>query len=514
VGARSAAKAHWAAGLIVIATAIAQVALARSLPLAADETYYWEWSRHPAWGYYDQGPMVAWWIRASTAVLGDGPLGIRAGIILAAAITHVLIYLLALHVGTPQVALRALVLSIVTPLSFAGGFIATYDPLVVLFWTGAMLAGMRALASGRMAWWIVLGLLCGLGLLSKHSMALFGLCMAVALLHAEWRRWFRRPELWLAAIVAIAVFLPNALWQSRHGWMTFRHLFLLTAGDNHTMARRLGEYVGSQAGLLTPLLFLGFVAAVIFAMRRGWNPGQAQIWYLFAMSGPVLVFFALLATKSKVQANWAVTGWLPVPILYALWLEDARRSRKSGRGLAMFDGAAVALCCTLTLLIVAPGLRSALGLRLPPRWDQSNKLYGGPEIARAAERAKKMMEAEGAGPVVLAAATYDTASRMAYYMPGKPHVACIFAGTRMNSYVLWNREAHLVAGSNAVIVDGCGPKDPCLPPFSKIFRRVIYTPPPVLVFRRGVYRQPVDRLYVYRCYGYRPNRAVEQPKGG
>lgn len=499
---------------LVIAAAGAQLYLGATLPLAADETYYWEWSRHPGWGYYDQGPMVAWWIRASTALLGEGPLGIRAGIVAASAVTHLAIYLLALSVVSPRGALRALALSIITPLAFAGGFIATYDPLVVLFWTGAMAAGARALASSGTGWWLAAGALCGLGLLSKHSMALFGLCIAVALLHPQWRCWFRRPQPWVALGIAAALYLPNIVWQSHHQWMTFRHLFLLTAGDNHSVWRRIGEYIGSQAGLISPLLFAGFVAALVFAMRTGWKRGEARVWYLFAMSAPVLLFFAALAFKSKVQANWAVTGWLAAPIAYVLWLERMDRTKGAGRVMPVLDAAAVGLCCLLTAMLAAPGLRAMAGLRLPARWDQTNKLYGGQEIARAAERAKKMMEEEGAGPVVLAAATYDTASRMAYYMKGRPHVACIFAGTRMNSYVLWNWEARLLPGSNAVIVDGCGPNDKCLPPFRAIFQRVVYTPPPVLVYRRGVYREPVDRLYVYRCYGYHPDRKIETPKGG
>ncbi|MGC8667634.1 MAG: ArnT family glycosyltransferase [Chthonomonadales bacterium] len=514
MGKASAARAHWAAGVLIAAAAGVQAYLAWALPLAADETYYWEWSRHLGWGYYDQGPMIAWWIRASTALLGDGSLGIRAGIVLAAAGTHLLVYLLGLQVAAPRVALRALVLSIITPLSFAGGFIATYDPLLVFFWSGAITAGLRALGSSGFRWWVFVGVLWGLGLLSKHSMALFALCLGVALLHPDWRHWFRRPQPWVALVVGVAVFLPNLIWQSFHHWMTFRHLFLLTAGDNHTPWRRLGEYIGSQAGLISPLLFAGFVASLIYAMRRGWKLGEARVWYLFSMAAPVLVFFCLLALKSKVQANWAVMGWVSVPLVYALWLEDAAREERRGKLVTILDGAAVAVCCMLTLLLVAPELRTAMGMRVPARWDQTNKLFGGREIADAAERAKRMMEAEGAGPVVLAAATYDTASRMAYYMRGKPHVACIFVGTRMNSYVLWNKEAHLVPGSNAVIVDGCGPSDACLPPFRAIFHRVVYTPPPVLVYRPGVYRQPVDRLYVYRCYGYHPNKDVERPKGG
>ena len=38
--------------------------MAGLLPLSADEAYYWLWSLHPAWGYFDHPPMIAWLIRA------------------------------------------------------------------------------------------------------------------------------------------------------------------------------------------------------------------------------------------------------------------------------------------------------------------------------------------------------------------------------------------------------------------------------------------------------------------
>jgi 4-amino-4-deoxy-L-arabinose transferase-like glycosyltransferase len=57
--------------------------MAAQLPLSADEAYYWLWSLHPAAGYFDHPPMIAWLIRAGTLLFGDTPLGVRlAGVLL------------------------------------------------------------------------------------------------------------------------------------------------------------------------------------------------------------------------------------------------------------------------------------------------------------------------------------------------------------------------------------------------------------------------------------------------
>ena len=66
-------------GLLIVLRGV----MAGLLPLSADEAYYWLWSKHLALGYFDHPPMIAWAIRAGTALLGDTPLGVRlAGVLL------------------------------------------------------------------------------------------------------------------------------------------------------------------------------------------------------------------------------------------------------------------------------------------------------------------------------------------------------------------------------------------------------------------------------------------------
>ncbi|HEY5300664.1 MAG TPA: glycosyltransferase family 39 protein, partial [Acetobacteraceae bacterium] len=63
--------------LALLALTLVRLAIADLAPLAPDEAYYWVWSRALAPGYLDAPPMVALWVRAGTALAGDGALGIR-----------------------------------------------------------------------------------------------------------------------------------------------------------------------------------------------------------------------------------------------------------------------------------------------------------------------------------------------------------------------------------------------------------------------------------------------------
>src|SRR5215475_14865077 len=63
--------------LIVVSLVALRLVAAAYTPLTFDEAYYWLWSRHLAFGYYDHPPMVALVIRAGTMIAGDTELGVR-----------------------------------------------------------------------------------------------------------------------------------------------------------------------------------------------------------------------------------------------------------------------------------------------------------------------------------------------------------------------------------------------------------------------------------------------------
>lgn len=515
-----------AAGLFLLAATLVHVGLVYRFPLAPDETYYWEWSRHPALGYYDQGPMVAWWIRATCLFFGETPLGIRFSIVLAALATQGLLWLLVRDLFGPRAAFLSLIPAAITPLALAGAFVATYDPLLVLFWAAAMYFAARALFFGSRGAWYAAGVSVGLGLLSKHTMVLFLPCLLLVLLTVpEQRVWLRRKEPWLAFLLAAAVFAPNLWWQTQHNWLTIHHLFFLTGkGIDHGFFRRLGDFVGSQAGLLTPILFFYMVGALVWIARtwreqRGPDGHGARLWFLWAMSVPVLLAFVVMTLRAKVQANWAVCGWLGPPIAAALW-EEARRERApvaSGSRRATFSrgyAAALLFAAFLSLVLIFPELRPLMGVNVPFRWDQMNKLYGGRELGAAADAARAQMQRETGAPVAVGAVTYDTASRLAFYMAGKPHTCCLFVHTRLNSYVLWGGEGRPTPGGAMLIADDRALDDPQRAPFERLFQRVVPDPKPVDVYRPGVYHEAVRHYHLYRCYGYRPDPAVETPNGG
>jgi len=108
--------------------------------------------------------------------------------------------------------------------------------------------------------------LAGLGLENKHSTLLFGAAIVAALLLGPQRRELREPWIWMAGGIALLIFLPNLVWQIRHGYPTLEDLEnVRRTGKNVVLSP--AQFVGQQIFLLHPALlpiWLAGLASFLF----------------------------------------------------------------------------------------------------------------------------------------------------------------------------------------------------------------------------------------------------------
>jgi 4-amino-4-deoxy-L-arabinose transferase-like glycosyltransferase len=68
-----------AAAILVALTLVRLIALRLSnVDLFFDESQYWSWSRHLAFGYFSKPPLLAWLIAAAELVCGSAEACVRA----------------------------------------------------------------------------------------------------------------------------------------------------------------------------------------------------------------------------------------------------------------------------------------------------------------------------------------------------------------------------------------------------------------------------------------------------
>ncbi|MET0724398.1 MAG: glycosyltransferase family 39 protein, partial [Tardiphaga sp.] len=148
-------RALWAVGLLLVALAVMRLVYAGLFELRTDEAYYWTWSKENVLSFLDHPPMIAWFIRAGTAIFGDTTLGVRFAGIVAMAVTQLL---LADMVRRVTQDLRAVVFAVLMPEAalYYGLLTAKVSPDVALipFAVAMVWALVRLHESNDERWWL------------------------------------------------------------------------------------------------------------------------------------------------------------------------------------------------------------------------------------------------------------------------------------------------------------------------------------------------------------------------
>ncbi len=403
--------------------------------ISPDEAHYWEWSRRPDVSYYSKGPMIAYLIAFSTWIFGDNPFGVRALAVVFSFLSSILIYKIGKELFSEKAGYIAGILFQLIPLFTVYGVIFTIDSPFIFFWIFSIYLFMKAL-EGKKAYWVLLGIIIGFGLLTKYTMAFFYLCMFVYLLKyksvcaSESDSLLSKPApahslalaLTLSLTLSLIVFSPVIVWNFQHDWVTLKH----TAGQANIYEgfkislKSLSEFIGSQLLVVTPLIFaLGFYfifkPSALNLIKRQW-------WFIISFSMPVFAFFLLKSIQGKVQANWAMMSYIPFLFTIAYAFE-----RKILKKLII---SAIALSCIFTILTYTMPF-----MNLSAKLDPSSRLKGWKELGIKVSGIKKELEKDG--KVVIFSDRYQISSELAFYVEGKPKVYCINLGRRMNQYDVW-----------------------------------------------------------------------------
>jgi 4-amino-4-deoxy-L-arabinose transferase-like glycosyltransferase/membrane-associated phospholipid phosphatase len=415
------------------------------LELSPDEAHYWEWSRRLDLSYYSKGPMIAYLIHLGTGLFGDTVFGIRIMAVVFSTLSSMVLYFFGRRVYDEKAGLLSALIIQIIPLFSAYGVIFTIDSPFIFFWILALFLFGESLHQTHTAHpktilsWSMLGLSVGLGLLTKYSMAFFYPCAFLFLLISkETRKILLTKGPYLACILSILIFSPVIVWNATRNWVTLRH----TAGQVH-IAEGLQisplsflEFIGSQLGVITPLLLILMIVALVQLRRK--YPGSLLFWF----SVPVIGFFLLKSVQGKVQANWALPGYVTGIVAFAAYalkkfLHDAKWKR-------ILTATALSMALTVTSIAHYPAI-----LNLPVRFDPAARLTGWKDLGSEVSAFYEEMLLNK--PVFIFSDRYQISSQLAFYVRGHPVTYCINGNRRMNQYDLWP-SFHTFIHSDAIFV--------------------------------------------------------------
>jgi 4-amino-4-deoxy-L-arabinose transferase-like glycosyltransferase len=256
-----------------------------------DEFDYMSCGDHLAWGYVDQPPLIPFLIHICRAVLGDSLRSVRFIPALASSLLVVQAAVLAREFGGRRFALLLSAITIIiAPQYLSDASLLGTNCLEPNLWMGCAYFAILAIKRSQPRYWLWFGVIAGIGLEEKYSIALFGLGIVLGLLLTAQRRVFRDPWIWLGGVAAFLIFLPNLLWNIHYHW-PFLELMHNIRANGRDVILPFPEYFLQQTFLIGPItapIWLTGSFALLFSARL--KPYRFLGWtYLVCFT----VFFVL-----------------------------------------------------------------------------------------------------------------------------------------------------------------------------------------------------------------------------
>jgi len=259
-----------------------------------DEFDYIACGDHLAWGYVDHPPLIPFLMKISRLLLGDSMRSIRMVPALATSAAVILTGMIARELSGRRFAMVLSALAfIAVPIYLNDGSVMTTNCLEPLLWTGCIYFAILAIKRDDPRNWLWFGVVAGIGLEEKYSIAVLGFAIVAGLLLTEQRRVFARKWIWMGGAVAFLVFLPNFLWNVQHHW-PFAELMHNIKADGRDVVLSPLAYFAQQVLIIQPILapmWITGVLAFLFSARL--RP------YRFLACGYLAAFTVFVVMKSK-----------------------------------------------------------------------------------------------------------------------------------------------------------------------------------------------------------------------
>ncbi len=425
-----------------------------------DEFYYLVCGDHLAFGYVDHPPLIAVIARVTRTLLGDSIVAIRLPSAFASAGLVLLTGLMARQLGGRRFAQAlACLCAVIAPVYLIGGNMLSTIPFDQFWWTLCAFFAVRLVITEDARYWLAIGATVGIGFETKHNMVFLICGIVVGVLLTANRRYLRSRWLWIGAVLAAVIALPNILWEIANGWPTLEFVRNASSGKNAHVA--LVGFLANQILVLHPLTLPVWLTGLVVCLRI---PRYRFIGCLYLV--PMLI---LMATQSA-RADYLAPAYLALFALGAVTIAHAaERSRRMWVRPAIFVPLALTgvVLMPIGLPILSPAKMEAFTARLSgagvndPSREQGKMAqlpqyfadqFGWESLTTTVTRVYDTLPPADREKAVIFTDNYGEAGALTFF-GGPDHLPPIISGH--NNYYLWGPGN---ASGDVVIVVGY--KDP------------------------------------------------------
>lgn len=334
--------------LILVAGLAFRSLVAFWLPPGFDEAYYYLYTLHPDWSYFDHPPLVALSTEFGIWLTGTvSPLTIRLGAVLLFTATLYFLYRATTQLFSRRAGVLTLAIASIAPIFQIGfGILTLPDAPLMVFWSLTLWVAAceffdRDDAPYRPTYRVaVIGLLVGLACLGKYHGVLLGAgLIGFCLTSPAHRSALRSPWTLLSMALFTIAFSPVLYWNWQHDWVSF-----LFQGNRGIPGRRYrisqvietafihSAYLFPTIGLPLWWVSLSTASRAGRSTVRSWfKPGshtelsnlRDRQWLVVWLSVPAFLVFILIEGYQQILPTWTMPGFFAAtPLLgqqAALW---------------------------------------------------------------------------------------------------------------------------------------------------------------------------------------------------
>jgi hypothetical protein len=311
---------HYLIALFVIVNLVVHVIADFNSGFHGDELLHIDAGNHPAFGYMDFAPMIAYLAYFQNLFQSDTLLVNHLFVHLASALILLLCGLMTIKLGGKWLAVFATLSCIM----FSPGFGASHSLfLPTLFeqlaWVMCLYILVSYCNNPKSKYMVTLGIFAALGFLTKYSISFLIAGFIISVLIFQ-REILKKKVFWMAIVLFLIIIFPNIIWQVNNEFPVFRHVSKLYEVQLENNSRLVE--LKSLVLFLNPFVSVFWIAALlIFPFVDAFKKYRLVAFSL------LIAFVLLFIAKGKVYYYFPIVlGLLP---LGAVLVENLLKKRKA-----------------------------------------------------------------------------------------------------------------------------------------------------------------------------------------
>jgi 4-amino-4-deoxy-L-arabinose transferase-like glycosyltransferase len=251
-------------------------------------------ARSLAWGYVAYPPVTPLIGRVALQLFGPSLVGVRFFSALAQCVAMVLAGLMTRELGGTRCAQLITALAVaLAPISLLQGALFQYVSFDYLWWVLIAYLVIRLLNSEDPRWWLAIGAVIGLAMLTKYTVAFLVAGLVGGVVCTSARRHATSPWLWGGVALPLLILAPHLVWQAQHSFISLDFLRSIHARDV-AIGRTQGYLIEQFLVAANPCTIPLSVAGLYY---YGWTPAGARYRMLGWMY--LIPFVLLLVAQGR-----------------------------------------------------------------------------------------------------------------------------------------------------------------------------------------------------------------------